>query len=341
MLGQISISVFGAMTTPLPMRLIDRLIAGTHFPVLIVGSAISLPLISIFILSGAIYPADVSPWSANPLEMTGLFLMFSIMPAYLMMCLVASRPLMDSNFKFIYANIDQPELLDQLRARWSPWWPLALVFGVINVFLNIGTINLTPGQPQFAVSACIVLGQFMMWNAIGIILFFGLHEAFILHMTGKEVRFSLYELDKLNGFGRIALNSFLMIAGALALSTLQSLDQEFRWINYRNGILIGVPAALILVPLPIWNLHRRIVAAKAELIEEINQHIAQTSKSLEGENLVALNNFLVRREQVQNLRNWPMNLSIATRFLAYAFIVPLAWSGAAIVEFVLDSILSG
>ena len=52
-----------------------------------------------------------------------------------------------------------------------------------------------------------------------------------------------------------------------------------------------------------------------------------------------MNALLHRRELVQSLRNWPMDLSLPFRFGLYVFIVPLAWAGAAFTEVFLDAIL--
>jgi hypothetical protein len=52
-----------------------------------------------------------------------------------------------------------------------------------------------------------------------------------------------------------------------------------------------------------------------------------------------MNALLLRREQIHKLRNWPMDLTMFSRFFVYAFIVPLAWAGAALMEVLLDRIL--
>ena len=132
-----------------------------------------------------------------------------------------------------------------------------------------------------------------------------------------------------------------MVVGALAITTVQSIDQEFRAVNYVNGLIVGVPAALLMVNLPIWSLHRRLLKAKATALAEIDEAIANANKTVEAENLLALNALLARREYIKGLRNWPMDLSTFSRLLLYVFIPPLAWVGAALVEFVLDSYLAG
>ncbi len=327
--------------SPVVWRPLEWMLNNSSHPVLLVGLTVFLPLIIVFSVSGALYPANVPPWSDNPIEITGLFLMISILPAYLAMCFTASLRMSWQTHSQISACLSSRAEHESLRSRWLSWWPLGIVFGLINASVNTnwGSLNFDIAAPQAAVSYGIATGQFIMWIIVGLILFFAVQEALALNHLGKKVEINLYNLDRLNGFGQNALNNFLMIAGALALTTLQALDQEFRWLNYRNGLIVGIPAALILVPLPIWNVHRRIMSAKMQLVGELNALIEQHSTALGDDELEKLNRLLVRREQIQNLRNWPMSISIATRFLLYAFIVPMAWAGAAMVEFLLDSIL--
>lgn len=329
-----------SLKKPLPLRLIDNLLERTRFPAILVGCGFAIPMLMLSILSGTIYPNGVEPWSDNPLEMTGLFLMMAILPAYLMMCLVASRRLAICNEHYIANNIADPRMISAVLARWYPWWVLAIPFGIINIYFNVGNgLSLNPGSPAFAVTFNIILGQWLLWTAVGLVLFFALLDAHLLHRMGGLVVINLYDLNALNGFGQNALNNFLMVAGALALTTLQGIDQRFEWVNYRNGLIVGIPAALILVPLPIWTLHQRIRAEKSALLEQIDLKIRSASTSLEVGDLERLNQLLLRREQVQKLRNWPMDLSTFGRFFVYAFIVPLAWAGAALMEVFLDRIL--
>jgi len=329
-----------SLKKPLPLRLIDHLLARRKFPAIFVGGCFAIPMLLLSIFSGAFYPDDVEPWSTNPLEMSGLFLMMAILPAYLLMCLVASRRLSVCNQRYIAGHIARPEIMQAELSRWYPWWVLAIPFGIINIYFNVGNgLNINPGSPAFAVTFNFIVGQWLLWTAVGLVLFFALLEAHFLHRMGGLVAINLYDLNALNGFGQNALNNFLMIAGALALTTLQAIDQRFEWINYRNGLIVGIPAVLILVPLPIWTLHRRIKAEKNTLLEQINLAIRGASTSLEAADLERMNALLLRREQIYKLRNWPMDLTMFSRFFVYAFIVPLAWAGAALMEVLLDRIL--
>lgn len=309
---------------------------------LMIGLLIALPSLIFHILTGAIYPVGVEPWDKDPLEVTGLSLLMSFMPAYLAMCFIATTRLNSCTHadlgRLLPADYDAAALF----YRWGKWWSAALVLALVYAFgFNIGWFSLSfdPADPRFGVSISIVVGQSLVWMTAGLLLFFSLHEVLVLHRLGKLVAIDLYCIDSLNGFGRTALNGFLIVMGAMALTFLQSINQTFVFRNYLNAFIVGLPAVLILVPLPIWSVHRRIQEAKYSLLRDLDDRIKATPKSLEGEELHDLNALLQRREQVQKTRNWPMDLSISTRFVVYVFIVPLAWAGAALMEVLLDNVL--
>ncbi len=44
-----------------------------------------------------------------------------------------------------------------------------------------------------------------MWSIVGLVLFASCHECWVLGKLGSQVRIDLYDLDKLNGFGRAGL----------------------------------------------------------------------------------------------------------------------------------------
>ena len=327
---------------PLPIQLLERLIAKMRYPVLWIGIAVVTPLLLLFFLTGVIYPDSDAVLFERPLESTGLFLMMSTLTAYVLMCFTGAL----RSGASIHASLD-PLLGNEvnhvaIRSGRMGFWPVGVMLGVyyaLNSNIVWSVLSFDVNDPAFMLSVCLVFGQVLMWSAIGFVLFFSIHEGIVLHRLGKLVKIDLYNLDSLNGFGRSALTGFLFVAGALALTTLQSLDREFQVDEYINGLYVGIPAAILLVLLPIWSIHRRIRAEKARHIESVNSEISKASQSFEDEPLLRLNALLVRRDQIRELRSWPMDLSIFSRFVFYVFIPPLAWTGAALMEVFLDSYL--
>ena len=330
------------MYKPLPIKLVERYTEWASRPVLMIGLFVAVPSLLFYIATGAIYPDDVQPWVEDPLAMTGLFLMLSFLPAYIAMCFVVTTRLNRRTHQELKSLLPADVDIDALAYRWGRGWIYALALALIYGYgFNIGWFSLSfePSDARFGVSISIVVGQTLLWFTSGIILFFSIHEVIVLHRLGKVVRIDLYNIDSLNGFGRASLNGFLIIMGALALTFLQSINQTFVLEGYVNGFLVIFPAILVMVPTPVWSVHRRIQLAKQTLVREIDDKIAGASKSLEGDNLHQLNALMQRREQIYRMRNWPMDISISARFLMYVFIVPAAWAGAALMEVFLDSVL--
>ena len=171
------------------------------------------------------------------------------------------------------------------------------------------------------------------------LLYMRIHNGLVLHRAGQQVSIDLFNPDRLNCFGRVGLNDLLIVVGAMALTPLQSIDQDFRWENYRNALMVGIPSAVILMALPIWSVHRRIRSAKQQEINRINQTIEVLPRDLAAESVQSLNSLLERRQYVQHSRNRPMDLSIFSRFVFYVLIPPLAWAGAALMELAVDRLL--
>ncbi len=326
---------------PLPIRAAEFALQRLPYPVLTVGGVLMVVLLIYQASMGMMFPTDAADLWGDKLEMTGVALLMSVMPPYLLMCFIASLRISMATYRTLRPLLDDETYLDRLQYRFLGFWPLAMLIGLANgLYSNINHEALDYSNVTAAkVSIAIITGQGFMWCIVGIVLFFRFHQGIVLHKLAAHVKIDLYNLDKLNGFGRESLNSFLMLAGALALTTLQSISLEFDFSNYANAFIVAIPAVLILVPLPIWAIHRRIVAAKRQHVVEINREMENSSRSLDEVSLLRMNALLHRRELVQSLRNWPMDLSILFRFGLYVFIVPLAWAGAAFTEVFLDAIL--
>jgi len=330
---------------PIPIRVFTHLISRLRYPVLTVGFVVFLLLIIFFITSGSVFPdADNLPdgWN-NSLEITGLFILLSAMPAYLLMCFTATIRTNDAIHDSLDSLLDTKDKESIDRSRNANYWPLAMLVGILFAYasnINWEALTFEFGENGFLVSISLVFGQFFMWSIIGMFLFFSMLEVRALNRKGQLVKIDLYDLDKLNGFGKAALIGFLIVMGALALTTLQSLDQEFGWDKYRNALAVGIPASLMLILAPTWAIHCRMRDAKVAHLVEIKFKIQHASRAIDDEALPGLNALLQRKDQIHSLRTWPMDLSIVSRFALYVLIPPLAWAGAALTELYLDSFIA-
>ena len=327
---------------PWPMRVVNRALARFQYPVFSVGVTTLVIMLGLSIGSGAVYPIDVYPYSLNALEITGVLLLLGLIVPYLLVCIMATTRLTNKVFETLKAELGEKFELVGPRYASAKYWNLAfglcLLFGI---FFNVGwsSMSFYPSDPRFWVSFNIVFGQFWLWTLVSVLLYFSIHDSIQLHRYGKIVNVDLYDLNALNGFGRVSSNSFLLIVGASAITTLQYIDQDFNFERYFNTIVVIVPAIVLMVPLPIWSVHRRIREEKLKQLEIIDEQIRNAPREFTDAALQRMNGLMLRREQVQKLRNWPMDLSIFSRFVFYVFIPPLAWIGAALMELYLDGVI--
>jgi len=325
----------------LPASLLRYLIDRLRYPVTTIGVVVFATLFLAFLLTGTFRP-QFEHYRVNVMESTGLSLLMSTLPAYLFMCMTAqvrATPAVKARLDTLLpaTNRDLVTRLDGGRF----WWA-GMVLGMsfaLSSNINWTSMTLQPADERFWWSVGTIFGQLFLWGTVGLMLYMKLSNSLLLHRMGQLVDVDIFNLDRLNLFGRTGINDLLLVAGAMALTPLQSLDQEFRWMNYRNAILVGVPSAILLMLLPTWSVHRRILRAKTEQVTLINAEIDRLPKTLAPDAVLALNALLDRRYFVQQCRNWPMDLSTFSRFMLYVLIPPLAWIGAALMELAVDSYL--
>ena len=326
------------------VRLINKILTQIRYPVLVCGSICFLILMGFYISTDSMHPDDIEPFASNPMEITGVLILLAVMPSYLLMCILGSTRLTNRVIVNLKEQLGESYSNAGERYRHVRFWPLVLaacVFFSWKMNINWEPLSFDYGDERFWLSFQLVFGQLFMWGFVGILLYLGILDSLHIHRIGKITEVDLYELDKLNGFGRVASNWFLVIVGAMAITTIQSLDQTFDLEDYVSALIVVVPSILILVPLPIWSIHRRIRIAKSEELQRIESEISSTARDLGDDALHRMNGLMTRKEQISKLRNWPMDLSIFSRFVLYVFIPPLAWAGAAFMEFYLDSVLGG
>ncbi|MGI9328605.1 MAG: hypothetical protein ACR2PZ_25545 [Pseudomonadales bacterium] len=172
------------------------------------------------------------------------------------------------------------------------------------------------------------LGNALVWGMAGLLLCWRIPVSGLLSELGRRLPVDLYRLERVRPLARLATTDVLVVAGAMALMPLQALDAEFRIWNYQWGILIGVPAAILLFLLPLWGIRERIKLAKAERMAALNQQIAMQDR----EDVVALEALVAHADRIRSLPNWPLDLKLVTRIFAYVIIPPAAWVAAALVE---------
>lgn len=126
----------------------------------------------------------------------------------------------------------------------------------------------------------------------------------------------------------------MAITGAVALSTLQSLDAQLRLDNYVWAFVVGGVSGVLLLLLPLWGVRANVIDRKAVRIAEIDCAMAATPRS----ELRELKLLAAHGERIEHLSNWPIDLRIVTRVFAYVILAPLARVAAALVECAIDAL---
>ena len=158
---------------------------------------------------------------------------------------------------------------------------------------------------------------------------------------GQQVRFELHRLERLEPLARSGLLDVLVIAGALALSPLQSLDAEFRWYNYSFALLVAIPASAGLLLWPVSAVQARIRREKRRRLAQLDGRIDAHGRRDDDEAIARLETLLAHRDRIASQRTWLFSTDLVSRVLLYLVIPPLAWAGAALVERFVDRALGG
>ena len=276
----------------------------------------------------------------------GTAVLFVFLPSYLLamvlyiwrgteIALDQLKPLIPSN------SVACSEMLlrvDDGLKRLKPISWLYIVIGVsfglqqsssytLTQFYETGSIHL--------MDAGFVLGNIVVWTAAVMLICWRLPVSIAFLKLGRELNIDLYRLDRAQPITRMATIDFLTAAGGMAFMAFQSLDAEFRIQNYVAGIAIGLPAGLLLMGLPLWGLHEKIVSLKQQRLADLHIQMGEILSTPKPD-ILLLEAVTAHTARIHSMPSWPINLRLITRIFAYGIIPPLAWVGAALVENMVD-----
>jgi hypothetical protein len=205
--------------------------------------------------------------------------------------------------------------------------------------LNTNPIYALTKSAVPAIEISISFGQLLLWLIIGLLLSHRWVAARSFSRLGEVVTFDLFQLDRLRPLARSGMIDVLVIAGALAMSPLQSLDAEFRWYNYRAALVVAIPTALFLLLTPLRSVHRRISDEKRRQLAQIDALVGEADRGGSPAALQSFETLLAHRQRLRGQRTWPLDTALLSRLFVYLIIPPLAWAGAAVVERVVTRML--
>lgn len=294
--------------------MLNRLLFEIPHASLVSALAVMAVMATGFGLSGAYLPDSV-PWYFGSIrEYQGMVLMLTILPAYLVFCLIAGLR-RSIELAAITDSANGTKLVQEVqRVPWKTCAIWALVGIVYAIVVNIPGHGLDFFETDRVGQAAIV-GQLIIWMIMGGFLPSRIIIARAFNHASQQVEIDIFETTNLKPFAQIGLVDVLIISSAMVLSTLQSLDLEFRPDNYSKALVIVIPAIFYLAIYPMWNLHKRMKAMRQAQLDTINRDIAAADKELTQEKIEALELLLQRRERINAAATWPVDITIVQRFL--------------------------
>ncbi len=310
-----------------------------HYAAITTFCGVATILSMFFFLAGAFETTALPAGFTTRTELIGLLLMLIILPAYLGMGTILGQ-----RRSLQLAQTSQQgsdfEFAQQIASVPFSYTTIGMVLGFAYSFLNLPNAGIESFSSGEKVLAALTMGQILLWTAAGLTLSIRIHVARIFYLAGKQVQLDVFEMSNLKPFGHAGLTDVLLVAVAMAITTLQSLDAQFRMYNYINALTITIPALTVLMVSPMYSLHRRIVSVRNEELRKVNDLIRSAPKDLVAEHVSQLELYLQRRQRLLLMHTWPLDMTVASRLLLYVIVPPLAWLGAAFVEIVLNSFLT-
>jgi hypothetical protein len=306
-------------------------------PFLAAGILVSAATI-LYLAVGAFSAEDVPYGFSNHQQVLGMTLLLIMVPAYLLLAWgVTTR-----RSRWLLQRLDSVMGTDYAQRVLTPLPVLLTGAGLGTLYAVL--FNLPGGSFERILNEgplmqALVAGMILVWVMAGIVISSRLYVAGLFRNAGRHMPLDPYEHSTLEPFARNGMGDVLMTMGTLVLTTVQSIDATLRYENYAFAMLVAVPAALALLFLPMSTVHGRLKQLKRQELTAISQLIKAASKNLNAEHAAQLETLLKRRDRIQDLATWPLNVSMVSRLLIYGVIPPAAWIGAALVERLVEDLL--
>lgn len=189
------------------------------------------------------------------------------------------------------------------------------------------------------------LGALIVWVVMTTVISMLIQQAIIFARLGAyHVQVTLLSTRNLLPFGRVSISASLAIIGALALFPLIGIESGMNLMEILPGAIATLVPLLAMFIVPVWPVHRRLVAMKELQLANINDRVetrlaGEASFFPEPEVLHELSPLLGYRREIAQVSTWPFDGGNVTRLLFYLVIPPLTWAGAALIENLVDWLL--
>jgi len=210
-----------------------------------------------------------------------------------------------------------------------PFVSLGAVLGLLYGFLTFSDLGWLYGPPGPApLDLWYQIANGAVWATIGWQLSRRLWSGHCFRQLGRVFELDVYRIESLKPLARISTYDVLVVMGAVAMLPLQSIDASFRWNNYSAGVVVAIPAVLILFFYPLTGVHANMRDTLAARIAEVQEQIDARPRS----DIAGLALLTQHRETLRSFPTWPIDVGLIGKVLFYLVIPPLAWVAAALVE---------
>ncbi len=270
-------------------------------------------------------------------HLLGMILLMSLLPTWLIGCMFITQRNSFKTAQMLDAGLAQSVTDIPAAYFWSGVLGGLLYALAFNVPITQIELVLAGNGPMLAIFA----GQILVWVFVGWMLAVRLYVGNQFYRFGERVPINIFEQSRLEPFARVGLLDLVIILGGIAISTVQSIDAHFRIQNYLTAFVVAVPACIALVMRPMWTVHTRLRERKKALQAEVRSQLRALPEAADVEAMTALERLLQRRDRINALHTWPLDISIWSRLFFYGLIPPLAWVAAAMVEVAVERLLGG
>ncbi|MFK8053794.1 MAG: hypothetical protein AB8F65_12580 [Woeseiaceae bacterium] len=216
---------------------------------------------------------------------------------------------------------------------------IGFVFWLLQSYLLAGSwramwFYITDNYVSFVMSA----GPLLVWLTMTLSMSALADNARVLRDVAKTMDLDILDTASFQPLGKIAVYSTLVILGAQALLPIM-------WINGPISPWTTLPAVVVFTPLLLMTLLRPVLPLRKRLRQQKSRLVAQAQAKLNearqqspdlSDRTMALVSY---RNAIGMLPEWPFDNNAVARFIVYVVIVPLTWSGAALIEMLINFLL--
>jgi hypothetical protein len=268
-------------------------------------------------------------------QLMGMILLMMVMPTWMIGCMFVTQ-----RHSMSIARRLSPQLVVAIGEVPQPYVWSGLVAGLLYALaFNVPTGQYSQVFAGNGPMISVFIGQVLIWLGVGVLIAIRLYIGGEFYRAGEIVKITIFEQAQLESFARVGMLDVAIVVGCMVVATVQSIDAQFRVVNYLTALLVAVPAAVALLMRPMWSVHRRLQARKQELMKDIQEKIEAAPEQGDDASIAALECLLRRRDRINALHTWPLDFAIWSRLFFYGLIPPLAWLGAAVAEILVQGLL--